>query len=73
MGKLNKSMDAETFAAAAEAQKPLIEPAGADKQRLGAMTVDRWRELVGQLVDLGVVDKSKAPTPNECFIGPNEN
>lgn len=69
MGKLNKSMDAETFAAAAEAQKPLIQPPGPENLVLGTMTSERWHDLVGQLVDLGIIDKSKAPAPNECFIG----
>jgi len=73
MAKLNKSMDAETFAAAAEAQKPLIESDDTKKHGLGTMTVARWRDLVNQLVELAIVDKSKAPTPNQCFIGTNQN
>ena len=35
MGKINKSMDAETFAAAAEAQKPLIESDETKDERPG--------------------------------------
>ena len=58
MGKLNKSMDADTFAAAAEAQKPLLEGPDTQSNRLGWMTKDRWDELCKQLVDLKVVDKA---------------
>jgi NitT/TauT family transport system substrate-binding protein len=48
MRQLNPSMDARTFAEAAEAQKPLIEAAA-----LGSMTSDRWKTLASQLKDLG--------------------
>jgi len=57
MAKLNTSMDAETFAAAAEAQKPLIETAETKDKGLGVMTRARWEILGKQLVDLGVIDK----------------
>ena len=65
MGKLNKSMDAETFAAAAEAQKPLIEGDDTKANRLGWMSTDRWNQLCKQLADLKVVDK--AIPADECF------
>jgi NitT/TauT family transport system substrate-binding protein len=57
MAKLNTSMDAETFAASAEAQKPLIETAEAREKGLGVMTRARWEALGKQLVELGVIDK----------------
>jgi len=57
MGGLNKSMDADTFAAAAAAQKPLIEAGGG---KLGAMSQERWDTLGKQLVELGVVEKAGA-------------
>jgi NitT/TauT family transport system substrate-binding protein len=57
MAGLNKAMDAETFAAAAAAQKPLIESAGG---KLGAMSAERWATLGKQLVELGVVEKAGA-------------
>ena len=63
MGKLNRDMDAASFAAAAEAQKPLIE-AG----ELGKMTKDRWQELTQQLRDLKVIDE--IPPVGECFTNP---
>lgn len=63
MQQLNPNMDAETFVAAAEAQKPLIE---ADETKLGAMTFDRWDTLCRQLVDLKVIDK--APPAAGCFV-----
>jgi NitT/TauT family transport system substrate-binding protein len=57
MGKLNKAMDVETFAAAAAAQKPLIEEGG----KIGAMTRERWETLAKQLVDLKIIDKASVP------------
>src|SRR4051794_28978422 len=69
MAKLNPDMPPETMAAAAEAQKALIETDETKKLGLGAMTLERWRELTKQLVDLHVVEKDKAPTPNKCFVG----
>jgi NitT/TauT family transport system substrate-binding protein len=65
MGKLNPDMDAATFAKAAEVQKPLIETDEAKANGLGTMTIDRWKALGQQLVDLGVI--SKSPPPEECF------
>ena len=70
MGKINKSMDAETFAAAAEAQKPLVESEDTKANGLGAMTPARWEELVKQLSEIGVVDPPKAPPAKQCFVQP---
>jgi NitT/TauT family transport system substrate-binding protein len=66
MGDLNPDMDAETFAQAALAQKPLIETEEAKKNGLGSMTEQRWEELGKQLVELKVIDK--APGGSECFV-----
>jgi NitT/TauT family transport system substrate-binding protein len=67
MHELNKTMDAETFAAAAEAQKPLVamkeEPKDAP---LGSMTVDRWDTLAKQLVELKVIEQ--APAGKDCML-----
>ena len=66
MAKLNKSMDLETFAAAAEAQKPLVGYGGEDKVLpLGLMTAERWQTLIDQLVDLEIV--KNPPKAAECF------
>jgi NitT/TauT family transport system substrate-binding protein len=65
MGRLNKDMDAETFTAAAEAQKPLIENEETKKSGLGSMTTQRWESLAKQLVDLKVIDKT-IPA-KDCF------
>ena len=65
MGKLNTAMDAETFAAAAAAQKPLIETDDTTKSGLGTMSEARWAKLGADLVALGIV--TKAPSPTECF------
>lgn len=59
MGTLNPTMDQDTFAAAAATQKSMIETGNA--AQLGTMTVDRWRTLVRQLVDLKVIDRSIDP------------
>ncbi len=68
MRVLNPTMDAETFKASAEAQKPLIETAETKEAGLGVMTIDRWKTLVGQLTDLKVIDKRVDPA--SCFIQP---
>ena len=66
MEALNHDMDAATFAAAAAAQKPLIETDETKKSSLGVMTAERWDALSKQLVDLAVI---KAPIPaKDCFV-----
>jgi NitT/TauT family transport system substrate-binding protein len=60
MGKLNTSMSAETFAAAAAAQRPLIETDETKKRGLGTMTRARWDTLAKQLVELGILAKAPA-------------
>ncbi|WP_437574099.1 ABC transporter substrate-binding protein [Sorangium sp. So ce887] len=57
MAPLNTAMDAETFVAAAEAQRPLIETPETREKGLGVMTRERWETLAKQLVDLGVLEK----------------
>jgi NitT/TauT family transport system substrate-binding protein len=66
MQQLNPSMDADTFTAAAQAQRPLIETDETKKTGLGVMTLERWETLCKQLVDLKVVEK--APPAAECFV-----
>ena len=65
MGKLNKSMDAETFAAAAKAQEELVSPRMVDDFVIGSMTAARWQTLIDQLVDLKIV--KNPPKATECF------
>jgi NitT/TauT family transport system substrate-binding protein len=57
MRKLNPNMDAETFKESAAAQKGLIATEETKRLGLGAMTLERWRTLVSQLLDLKVIDK----------------
>ncbi len=65
MELLNHDMDPPTFAAAAQAQKPLI-----DTPMLGTMTAQRWNDLSSQLVNLGVL---QAPIPaKDCFVDVDE-
>lgn len=54
MAQRNSEMDAETFALAATAQRPLIKVAGTE---LGAMTTERWAELGRQLHELHLLDR----------------
>ncbi|MCC6424896.1 MAG: ABC transporter substrate-binding protein [Phycisphaerales bacterium] len=68
MGSLNKEMDAQTFAAAAEAQKPLIETDETREHGLGTMTNERWQTLIGQLQQMKKI--TKAPSAGECFVNP---
>jgi NitT/TauT family transport system substrate-binding protein len=67
MAKLNTVMDAETFRAAAAAQKPLIETEETKKGKLGMMTRERWETLSKQLVELGIIDK--APPIDDYLVG----
>jgi len=57
MGKLNPTMDAQTFKESAEAQKPLIENTETKSAGVGVMALERWQTLVRQLVELKVIDK----------------
>jgi NitT/TauT family transport system substrate-binding protein len=66
MGKLNTTMDAETFAAAAQAQAPLIETDETRSRGLGAMSRERWETLGQQLVELGIIEK--APPVDELLL-----
>ncbi len=66
MGKLNTTLDAETFAAAAQAQKPLIETEETRARGLGSMTRERWETLGRQLVELGLIEK--APAVDEFLL-----
>jgi NitT/TauT family transport system substrate-binding protein len=56
MGKLNPEMDAEAFAQAAAAQKPLIEVEGG---AVGRMSAERWTQLAEQLKELGLIEKTE--------------
>ena len=78
MHRLNPTMDLDTFAASAEAQRPLVkgeteataaggEEDGDGSSRLGAMTLARWLTLVDQLVELGIVPPGSV-APQECFV-----
>ncbi len=66
MQKLNGAMDLAAFAAAAEAQRPLIESEHTSRLGLGSMTVERWDTLGRQLAALKLLDV--APPARECFI-----
>jgi len=55
MGTLNPTMSQETFAAAADTQKPMVETASPDE--LGSMKAERWQTLVQQLLELKVIDQ----------------
>ena len=66
MHRLNPTMDEDTFIAAADAQKPLIETAETKARGLGTMTPPRWTELSSHLVSLGLI---KQPQHAEaCYV-----
>lgn len=65
MAKLNKAMDLDTFHKSAEIQKPLIEEVG---KNLGVMTEQRWKDLIKQMRDIGLINNE--PPPNSLFINP---
>lgn len=68
MGGLNRAMDAATFAAIAEAQRPLVESADTKARGLGAMRRERWQTLIEQLVSIKAIPADKAPTADSCFV-----
>lgn len=61
MHQLNPTMDLDTFAEVAEAQKQFIGPIAS----LGAMTRDRWQTLIAQFQELG--DITQTISPDDCF------
>lgn len=64
MALLNKSMDAQTFLASANAQQALI--ATPENKKLGGMSTARWQALVNQLLDIRMI---KAPVDaNTLFV-----
>lgn len=65
MHELNPSMDPQTFAAAAEAQKQFVEDDDTRRDGLGTMNKQRWESLIGQLKDLG--DIPAAIPAEDCF------
>jgi len=68
LGKLNSSLDAPTLAAAAAAQKALIETEASKTSGLGSMQRARWQQLADQLLDLKIIDKPASVA--ELFVTP---
>lgn len=68
MAQLNPTMDRETFAAIAETQKPHVLSDDTEKRGPGAMNLERWTRLVGQMTESGVVPAKVEPA--ECFRDP---
>jgi NitT/TauT family transport system substrate-binding protein len=66
MHDLNPTMDPETFAESAEAQRNLILGEGGDASAVGSMTRERWQTLIDQLLDLGVIQQRIAA--ESCFV-----
>lgn len=65
MSSLNPTMDPETFQQGAKAQIPLIETAETKKFGLGYQSIERWKELASQLLELKVV---KTTFPPETYF-----
>lgn len=68
MAALNTAMDLETFAAAAEVQRALLESDVTRTHGLGAMSEERWRTLVSQLRSLAIIEREV--DPRACFVHP---
>jgi len=66
MHDLNPTMAATTFAEAAQIQAPLIR-GGLEDDRLGTMTLERWRTLANQLEGLGLIGRVD---PEQAFVNP---
>ncbi len=61
-----EGMTAEALAYGVDILRPLCLPEGVPASELGAMTLERWEELVGQFVELGLVDPGKVKA-NDVF------
>lgn len=61
MNRLNPSMDAKTFKAISETQKPFIVTPETKKNGLGWMSEARWGLLADQLLEMKLIKKRKAP------------
>ncbi len=59
-------MDEQTFTDAARAQQPLIQTANSTDATLANMTIERWKTLIAQLVELKAIDKPLSP--QECVV-----
>jgi NitT/TauT family transport system substrate-binding protein len=66
MHALNKTMDPQTFAEAADVQKPLILPQGMKSEQIGTMTLERWQTLIAQMRELKVLDRDV--DAQACFL-----
>lgn len=65
MSELNRAMNLETFAAGAEAQKPLLETSFSKEFGLGNMSDDRWHTHIQQLKEAKTISQD-VPAPT-CF------
>ncbi len=68
MGKINQTMDAQTFIDSADAQQVLIATTDTATAGVGSMTKKRWQTLAEQMVALKVIES--APPAAECFVDP---
>jgi NitT/TauT family transport system substrate-binding protein len=66
MARLNTTVDADTFAAVAEAERRFIETDETRRRGLGTMTRDRWETLGRQLVELKFLER--APAVDEYWV-----
>ena len=66
MAALNKTMDAETFVASANAQEALLQSDDTKQNGFGAMRRERWETLGKQLEDLAIIDR--APSPDDYLV-----
>lgn len=64
-----EGMTAEALAYGVDILKPLCLPDGVSPTELGVMTNERWEELIGQFVSLGLLDANKVKA-SEVFKNP---
>lgn len=67
MQTLNPTMEPETFAEAANIQKPLITGTESPTPALGTMKIDRWAALAAQLQEVGLIGNI---APESVFVNP---
>lgn len=58
MAKLNKALSPDLFDQSEKEQRPLIETADTKVSGIGSMTEQRWKQLVDQLLEVKLIQKS---------------
>jgi NitT/TauT family transport system substrate-binding protein len=62
----NPAMGLDILEFGVKALKPLCLPEGFDEKRFGEMTLDRWKTLVSQMTETGLIKPDRVK-PEDCF------